>query len=133
VTVEPVVTTPPVATTPPVVTTPFDVTVLPCVPVTVLEVVTTPGATRVAVPSCATVPPFEPVSVPEREHVLPAQFVEAECVADLPFEPDTVPDEVYCPGAVRVTLPDDVAEWPFEPVMVPVCAQVPLAQLVSPE
>jgi hypothetical protein len=42
---------PPVATTPVLATTvPLDVTVLPCVPVTLDEVVTTPGATRVAEP-----------------------------------------------------------------------------------
>jgi hypothetical protein len=40
----------PVVTTPVVVTTPLVVTVLPCVPVALVDVVTTPGATRVAVP-----------------------------------------------------------------------------------
>jgi hypothetical protein len=40
----------PVVTTPAVVIVPLVVTVLPYVPVALAEVVTTPGATRVAVP-----------------------------------------------------------------------------------
>jgi hypothetical protein len=43
-----------------------------------VDVVTTPGATRVAVPECSTVPPSDPVTVPEREHEAPAQLVDAE-------------------------------------------------------
>jgi hypothetical protein len=122
-----------VATTPVLTTVPLDVTVLPCVPVTLVDVVTTPGATRVAVPECATVPPSEPVTVPEREHEAPAQSVDAEWLTVLPFEPVTDPDDEYCPGPVFVTSPEVVAVLPSGPVSAPVCEQVPLAQLVSPE
>jgi hypothetical protein len=69
---------PPGATTPVLTTVPLELTVLPCVPVTLVDVVTTPGATRVAVPECATVFPSDPVTVPEREHEEPAQLVDAE-------------------------------------------------------
>jgi hypothetical protein len=51
VTVPLVITVPPAVTVPPATTTPLLVTVLPCTPVTLLEVVTTPGATRVALPA----------------------------------------------------------------------------------
>jgi hypothetical protein len=42
-----------------------------------------------------TVPPSEPVTVPEREQELPAQFVDAEWLTVLPFDPVTEPDDEY--------------------------------------
>ncbi len=77
-------------------------------------------------------PPSLPVTVPEREQVEPAQFVDAEWLTVLPFEPLIVPDDEYWPGAVRVTEPSVVAVLPSGPVRLPVWEQVPPAQLVSP-
>ena len=54
------------------VTVPPPTTVVLCEPfvtVAVPEVVTTRGATLVALPECATVPPFAVLTVPERLHV----------------------------------------------------------------
>lgn len=79
-----------------------------------------------------TVPPSEPVTVPEREQVEPAQFVDAEWLTVLPFEPVTDPDDEYWPAPFFVTSPDVVAVLPSGPVSVPVCEHVPPAQLVSP-
>lgn len=50
----------------------------------------------------------------------------------LPFGPVTDPDDEYWPGAVRVTVSLPVALLPFGPVALPVCEQLPPAQLVSP-
>jgi hypothetical protein len=78
------------------------------------------------------VPPSEPVTAPEREHEAPAQFVDAEWLTVLPFDPVIEPDDEYWPGAVLVTSPDVEAVLPSGPVRVPVCEQVPPAQSVSP-
>ncbi|CAG9209761.1 hypothetical protein BCAR13_190007 [Paraburkholderia caribensis] len=51
----------------------------------------------------------------------------------MPLPPVTVPDDEYWPAPLRVTSPDVDAVLPSEPVIVPVCEHVPLAQLVSPE
>ncbi len=63
---------------------------------------------------------------------MPEQLIEAEWLYVLPFEPVTEPEDEYCPGASRVTLPEVLAVLPSGPVSVPVWAQVPPAQLVSP-
>ncbi|KFG92498.1 hypothetical protein GQ56_0136880 [Burkholderia paludis] len=129
----PVTTTaPPAAVLPWITVVPPADTVPPCTTVEPPDVVTTPGATRVALPACVTLSPSGPVTVPEREQVEPAQFVEAVWLAVLPPEPVIVPLDVYWPGPLRVTLPDVDALRPSEPVSEPVCEQVPPAQLVSP-
>ncbi len=51
----------------------------------------------------------------------------------LPLGPVRVPEELICPGAVRVIVLLPVNSRPFGPVNVVLLLQLPLAQLVAPE